>query len=35
MHKMIVKLLVPVDYKTIVEEANAWGNFIEKPAGPT
>ena len=27
--------LEPVDYKTIVLEANAWGEFIEKLAGST
>ena len=35
MHEVIVRLLEPVDYKTIVEEANAWGEFIERPVGTT
>ena len=26
-HEVTVKLLEPVDYKTIVAEANAWGKF--------
>ena len=34
-HEVIVKLLEPVDYKTIADEANAWGEFIERPVGPT
>ena len=34
-HELTVKLLEPVDYKTIAKEANAWGEFIERLAGPT
>ena len=34
-HKVTVKLLEPVDYKTIAAEANVWGELIERPNGPT
>ena len=34
-HEVIVRLLEPLDYITIVEGANAWGEFIKRPAGPT
>ena len=34
-HEVTVKLLEPIDYKTIAEEANVWGEFIERPAGTT
>ena len=35
MHEATVKLLEPVDYKTIAAEANAWGEFIERLDGRT
>ena len=35
MHEVTVKLLEPVDYKTIVAEANAWGEFIGILAVPS
>ena len=34
-HEVTVKLLELVDYKTIAAEANAWGEFIERPVEPT
>ena len=34
-HEMTIRLLDPVDYRTIVEGANAWVEFIERSAGPT
>ena len=34
-HEVIVRLLEPVDYKTIAEEENVWGEYISRPAGPT
>ena len=34
-HEVTVRLLEPLDYKTIVAEAIAWGEFIERPTGPT
>ena len=35
MHEVIVRLLEPVDYRTIAEEENAWGEYISRLAGPT
>ena len=34
-HKVTVRLVEPIDYQTITEEANAWGEHISRPAGPT
>ena len=34
-HEVTVRSLELAGYKTIVEEANAWGEFIERPTGPT
>ena len=34
-HEVTVRLLEPVDYQTIAEGANAWGEFIERLARPT
>ena len=34
-HEVTMRLLEPVDYQTITEEANAWGEYISKPTGPT
>ena len=33
-HEVTVILLEPVDYRTIVEGANAWGELIARPVGP-
>ena len=35
LHEVTVRLLEPVDYRTIAEEENAWGEYISRPAGPT
>ena len=34
-HEVTVRLLEPIDYQTITKEANSWGEYISKPAGPT
>ena len=34
-HEVTIRLLDLVDYRTIAEEANAWGEFIERSARPT
>ena len=33
-HEVTVRLLEPLDYKTIVVEADVWGEFIGIPVGP-
>ena len=35
MHEVNVQMLEPINYKTIVEEANTWGEYISSLAGPT
>ena len=34
-HEVTVRLMEPVDYRTIAPKANAWGKYISNPAGPT
>ena len=34
-HEVTVRLMEPLDYRTIAEEANAWGEYISRPARPT
>ena len=34
-HEVNVRLLEPIDYRTITGEGNAWGEYISRPAGPT
>ena len=34
-HEVTVRLLEPIDYQTITEEASAWGEYISRPYGPT
>ena len=34
-HEITVRMLESVDYRTIIEQDNARGEFIERPAGPT
>ena len=34
-HEVTVMLLEPLDYQTITTEANASGEYISNPAGPT
>ena len=34
-HEVIVQMMEPVNYRTIVEEADAWGEYIEILAVPT
>ena len=34
-HEVTVRLLEPIDYRTISEEANAWDDYSSRPAGPT
>ena len=34
-HEVTVRLLEPLDYKTSVAEADAWGKFIGRPTGPS
>ena len=34
-HEVAVIFMEPVDYRTITEVANALGEYISKPAGPT
>ena len=34
-HEVTVILLEPIDYQTIIGEANAWGEYISRPTGPT
>ena len=35
MHKVTMQMLYPINYKTIAEEANTWGEYISSLAGPT
>ena len=34
-HEVTVRLLEPIDYKTIAAEANPWGKLNEIPIGTT
>ena len=34
-HEVTVRLLEPVDYRTIIKEANSWGEYISRPARTT
>ena len=34
-HEVTVRLLEPIDYRTISEQSNAWDDYISIPAGPT
>ena len=34
-HEVIVQMLEPINYHTIAEEANAWGEYISTLDGPT
>ena len=34
-HEVTVQMLEPINYKTIAEEANAWGEYISRLDGPT
>ena len=34
-HEVSVRLLYPKDYQTISEEANAWDDYISRPARPS
>ena len=34
-HEVAVRLLEPMDYQTILEEAKAWYDYISRLAGPT
>ena len=34
-HEVTVRLLEPIDYRTIKEEANVWGEYISRPTGPS
>ena len=34
-HELVARVLEPVDYHIIREEAQAWDVFIKKPTGPT
>ena len=33
-HEVNVRLLEPIDYRTILEEANAWDDYISRKTGP-
>ena len=35
MHEVTMQMLEPINYKTITEEANAWGKYISSLVGPT
>ena len=34
-YEVTVRMLEPMDYRIIEEEANAWGEYISRPVGPT
>ena len=34
-HGVAVRLLDPIDYRTITEEDNVWDDYISRPVGPT
>ena len=35
MHEVTVQVLEPINYKTIVEEGNAWGAYVSSLERPT